>query len=95
MRDSRYEGTGPEPADVVSAEPRALAFRPAWGLVLVLLVAALAAAVAATLHYRGEATAARRQLAVRNRGRAARDSLAPAVHQHGRPAGCAAACRVR
>ena len=62
MQDSRREGTGPERADVISAEPRALAFRPAWGLVAALLVAALAAALVVTLHYRGEAAAARRQL---------------------------------
>jgi hypothetical protein len=64
MRDRRYEagGPGPEPADVISADPRSVALRPVWGLVVALLVAALAAAVVMTLHYRDEATAAHRQL---------------------------------
>ncbi len=64
MRDPRYETGGPghEPADVISAEPRSVAPRPSWGLAVALLVAALAAAVVMTLHYRDEATAARRQL---------------------------------
>lgn len=39
-----------------------MALRPVWGLAVALLAAALAAAVVATLHYRDEATAARRQL---------------------------------
>ena len=64
MRDRRYEAGGPgqDPADVISADPRSMALRPVWGLAVALLAAALAAAVVATLHYRDEATAARRQL---------------------------------
>jgi hypothetical protein len=64
MRDRRYDAGGPgkEPADVISADPRSVPLRPAWGLAVALLVAALAVAVAATLHYRDEATAAHRQL---------------------------------
>jgi hypothetical protein len=64
MRDGRYEaaGPGPEPADVIAADPRPFALRPGWGLAVALLVAALAAAVVVTLHYRDEATAAHRQL---------------------------------
>ena len=41
---------------------RSVSLRPVWGLVVALLVAALAAAVVMTLHYREEATAAHRQL---------------------------------
>jgi hypothetical protein len=64
MRDGRYEAAGPghEPADVISAEPRSVGLRPAWRLVVALLVAALAAAIVMTLHYRGQVTAAHRQL---------------------------------
>jgi hypothetical protein len=64
MRDRRDEAGGPgqEPADVISAEPRSVPLRPVWGLVVALLVAALAAAVVMTLHYRDEAAAAHRQL---------------------------------
>jgi hypothetical protein len=64
MRDWRYDAGGPgqEPADVISADPSARALRPAWRLAVALLVAALAAAVVTTLHYRDEATAAHRQL---------------------------------
>jgi hypothetical protein len=64
MRDGRYEAAGPgaEPTDVISADPRRVALRPGWGLAVVLLVAALAAAVVLTLHYRDQATAAHRQL---------------------------------
>jgi hypothetical protein len=64
MQDRRYEAARPgeEPADVISADPRSVALRPVWGLAVALLVAVLAAAVVMTLHYRQEATAARRQL---------------------------------
>ena len=64
MRDGHYEADGPghDPADVISADPRSLGFRPTWRLAAALLVAALAVAVAMTLHYRAEATAAHRQL---------------------------------
>ncbi len=64
MRDGGYKagGPGPEPADVISANPRSVTLRPAWGLAVALLVAALAAAVVMTLHYRDEAAVARRQL---------------------------------
>ena len=64
MRDRRYEagGPGPEPADVISADPRSVSLRPVWGLAVALLVAALAAAVVMTLHYREEAAAAHRRL---------------------------------
>jgi hypothetical protein len=64
MRDGRYEaaGPGPEPADVISADPRSVTLRRAWGLAVALLAAALAAAVVMTLHYRDEAAAAHRQL---------------------------------
>ena len=67
MRDGRYEagGAGPEPADVISANPRSVTLRPAWGLAVALLAAALAAAVVMTLHYRDEAAAARRQSVTR------------------------------
>lgn len=63
MRDKRSDAAGPgqEPADVISADPRSVALRPVWGLTVALLVAALAAAVVMTLHYREEATAAHRQ----------------------------------
>jgi hypothetical protein len=62
MRDRRYEAAGPgrEPADVISAEPRSFALRPAWGLAVALLVATLAAAVVMALHYRDEAAAHQR-----------------------------------
>jgi hypothetical protein len=64
MRDRRREaaGPGPEPADVISAEPRSVTLRAVRGLAVALLVAALAAAIVMTLHYRGQATAAHRQL---------------------------------
>ena len=64
MRDWRYDASGPgqEPSDVISADPRSRALRPAWKLAVALLVAALAAAVVTTLHYRDEATTAHRQL---------------------------------
>ena len=64
MRDWRYDAGGPgqEPSDVISADPRSRALRPGWKLAVALLVAALAAAVVTTLHYRDEATAAHRQL---------------------------------
>src|ERR1700722_8137333 len=64
MRDWRYDGGGPgqEPSDVISADPGSRALRPAWKLAVALLVAALAAAVVTTLHYRAEAAAAHRQL---------------------------------
>jgi hypothetical protein len=64
MRDGRYEAGGPgqERADVISTEPRSVAFRPVWGLLAALLVVALAGAVVMTLHYRDEAAAAHRQL---------------------------------
>jgi hypothetical protein len=39
-----------------------MALRPVWGLVVAVLVAALAAAVVMTLHYRDQAAAAHRQL---------------------------------
>ena len=47
---------------MISAEPRSMALRPVWGVVVALLVAALAAAVVMTLHYRDQAAAAHRQL---------------------------------
>ena len=56
MRDWRYDAGGPgqEPSDVISADPRSRALRPGWKLAVALLVAALAAAVVTTLHYRDE-----------------------------------------
>jgi hypothetical protein len=52
----------PEPADMISAEPRTLSSRAGWVLATVLatvLAAALAAAIAVAVHYRAEVAALR------------------------------------
>jgi hypothetical protein len=48
----------PEPADIISAEPRTLSSRAGWVLAA-LLAAALAVAIAVAVHYRAEVTALR------------------------------------
>jgi hypothetical protein len=48
----------PEPADMISAEPRTLSSRAGWVLAAV-LAAALAVAIAVAVHYRAEAAALR------------------------------------
>src|SRR5258708_7910460 len=49
------------PADVISADPRAVSSRVAWLTVVVLLAAALMGAILVAVHYRDEAAAVRRQ----------------------------------
>ncbi len=53
----------PQPADVISAQPRAVFSRAAWVTVLAgLLAVALAGAITVAVHYRTEAASLRRQL---------------------------------
>jgi hypothetical protein len=50
----------PQPADVVSADPRTISSRVAWVLAVALLAVALAVAIAVDVHYHGEVAALRR-----------------------------------
>lgn len=53
----------PQPVDVISADPRTISSRVAWTIAVVaLLAAALAGAITAAVHYRGEVASLRRQL---------------------------------
>lgn len=53
----------PQPADVISADPRTMSSRVAWVMAVVaLLAAALAGAITVAVHYRGEVVALRRQV---------------------------------
>jgi len=53
----------PQPADVISADPRTISSRVAWVMAVVaLLAAALAGAITVAVHYRGEVASLRRQL---------------------------------
>src|SRR5712692_602590 len=51
-----------QPADVISAGPRRVSSRVVWLTAVVLLAAALTGAIIVAVHYRGEVTAAQRQL---------------------------------
>jgi len=52
----------PQPADVISADPRSISSRVAWVMAVALLAAALAGAITVAVHYRGEVASLRRQL---------------------------------
>ncbi|MGH3221291.1 MAG: hypothetical protein ACRDPY_21800 [Streptosporangiaceae bacterium] len=52
----------PQLPDVISAGPRAISSRAAWATAVVLLTAALAVAITAAVHYRGEVAALHRQV---------------------------------
>ena len=47
---------------MISADPRTISSRVAWVMVVALLAAALAGAITAAVHYRGEVAALRREL---------------------------------
>ncbi len=51
---------GPQPVDVISAEPRTISSRVGWVVAVALLAAALAGAITIAVHYRGEVAALRR-----------------------------------